>query len=744
MLVRSYRLTDKVGIALLKCSVAVANTALESVHLLVSTSARGGGGILSLLLMIVLGFSNLILRILRTLWGVIKQFGAVAFGLGSSVAVASGRVTNRATRVATRSTSSAASNTMARRAARAELEATLIEDPLRSQNRLLSALFVMVLAILVGVVLWATSNIGRPTSNSNTPLDIGALFDSGADNLTPVATVDGLSVDIPTPVPTAQQLSGVLEEGGSLAFVARERGQDDIWVATVGSQAPLRLTNDPADDRDPAWSPDGTQLAYASRREGNWDIYIQDMNAVGSTEPRRMTFGLGFQAGPEWSPDGAFIAYESYQGNNLDIYVMSADGSEAGLPLPLSSEFPEYSPAWSPDPARGRQIAYVSTQDGNQEIYIYNLSTSEVTNVTNTPTIHEDYPAWSPDERYLAYSAVEGGIETVFIKDLENPSQPPQRFRQGRMPYWSPSGNSIIYAVDTFDGGTRFLVAPFTQDSVVSDITSIAFPSRNAVWTSTPLSPSFVNSGGLETGVPEPLYIEQVAPPQGDPPYNLGNIVSVDAPNPSMNERVNDSFNALREHVLQVTGRDFFGTLEHVFWGLDYRPQAGEDNPNWHMTGRAFSFNRNLILGFPAEVEVVREDTDLRTYWRVYVRVDENAQQGELGEPLRHFPWEFPNPNQGDVEAFDAGGRLQSTMPVGYYVDLTQIVEDFDWERVPAGNDWRANVLARNYWMFNRPDGLTIYDALRELYLESQLGGYVPTATPPPPATLEPEDDGAG
>jgi Tol biopolymer transport system component len=45
---------------------------------------------------------------------------------------------------------------------------------------------------------------------------------------------------------------------------------------------PLRLTLDPADDRRPTWSPDGTQLAFASQREGNWEIYI--MNADGSNQ----------------------------------------------------------------------------------------------------------------------------------------------------------------------------------------------------------------------------------------------------------------------------------------------------------------------------------------------------------------------------------------------------------------------------------------------------------------------------
>lgn len=738
MLVRAYRLTDKLGLVVLKSTTGIADLALESASIIFDAGRQGGGGLLGILLAILLGLSNLLMAVARALFGLLKLIWDQLSRLLSIVFNVSTSVTSRAGSVARRSTVNVAEQTMARRAAKSELEATLIEDPLRSQNRLLSTLFVLVLAGLVGVVIWAT-NIN---SDSNTPasgvpsVNLANLDDT---NATPLATLAG-GVDIATPVPTAQSLPEVLQAGGSVAFVVRELGQDDIWVAPVDGRTPLRFTNDIADDRDPSWSPDGTQLAFASRRDGNWDIYIQAINTVGTTEPRRMTFGLGFEASPDWSPDGAFIAYESYQGGNLDIYFMPSDGSEAGSPLPAMSEFPEYSPAWEPN--EGRQIAYVSLQDGNQEIYVLNLTTRTSTNISNTATIQEDFPAWSPDGNYLAYSGIENGLEIVFVKDLRNPNTPVQRFRQGRMPYWSPDGNSIIYTVDTSDGGTQFIVAPFTQGTITTSLTGVALPASNPVWTTTPLPAAFVNSGGLEAGVTNAIYDEQVAAPEGDPPYTLGSLVNVDAENPVLSDRVNDSFNALREHVLQVAGQDFLGQLEHAFWLLEYRPQPGEENPNWHMTGRAFSFNRNLILSFPAPVEIIREDSDLQTYWRVYVRVAEDAQQGELGEPLRHFPWQFPNPNEGDVQAFDQGGRLQSTVPEGYYVDLTQIIEDFDWERVPAGTDWRANVFARNYWMFRRTDGLTIYEALREIYPASQLGGYNPTATPPPIATETDEDEG--
>jgi hypothetical protein len=119
----------------------------------------------------------------------------------------------------------------------------------------------------------------------------------------------------------------------------------------------------------------------------------------------------------------------------------------------------------------------------------------------------------------------------------------------------------------------------------------------------------------------------------------------------------------------------------------------------------------------------------------VYVRVSDDAQSGQLGEPLRHMPWDFASRTQGDVEAYDQGGRLKSVMPEGYYIDLTELAVDYGWNRMAAGDDWRANASTINYWLFNQADGLSLYEALREIYAESQLGGFVPTATPAPVAT---------
>ncbi len=700
MLLRVFRVSDRLGLVLLKISTGFGLLLLESVGGVTSATNNLGRHIRAVLVVIL----SAGLAVLAFVGGILQQILNVIFNLAIRLV---GRIT-----VSARTSTS---NAMARRSARAEMQSTVVEDPLRTQNRVLNGLVTVALFVLIAVILWATrDNDTAPTSPPSINLNVAPA--ASPQSSTEVAL-------LPTSVPTATELPDVLQVRGSLAYVVREQGQTDIWVAPVDSRTQLRLTNDPADERDPAWSPDGSKLAYASNKDGNWEIYIYDLNTEQET---RMTFSLVFEAAPTWSPDGEFLIYESYQDEtHLDIFAMKADGSEIPFAIAISPA-PDFSPAWDPS-NDGRRIAFVSWQEGNQDIYLFNLDSQTTTNLTNTPNRHEDFPAWSPNGERLAYSAVETGIETIFVLNPTNPGQP-EVFGRGRTPAWSPDGTSIVAAIDSADD-TRMVVSPYVDTGVTTQVIQAPKGSSSPAWTSVPLPTTLVNSGGLELSVSEPLYIEQV--PQDEPPYGLGSIPNIPGIDLAvLNDRVDDSFNALRETTNSQVGWDFLATLSDTWWELDHRPQPGEPRRNWHLTGRAFAFNRNQILGFPPPIEVMREDGELETSWRVYVRVTDEAQNGELGEPLRHMPWIFARPEQGDVEAYEQGGRLRGEMPDGYYVDFTQLAEDYGWFATPAGNGWRSNTNVRNYWMYQKRDGLTWYEAMLELYTESQLGGFVPT--PPP------------
>ncbi len=714
MLVRAYRLTDKLGIVILKSSAAFGQLSEVGVSRLAGTSWRIIGGVLGFIAALILGILRGVIRVFSV---TLKLFGGGA---------------RRVSQQATGAVGASTSTMMARRAARAEMTAKVTEDPLRVQNRTLSALFVLVLAALIGVVLWAT-NPARQSPNLNTLADLG----NGSSLSVTNAPLDSTGIPVlgSTAVPTATLLPQVLEARGSIAYVAHENGQTDIWALSIGNRTPIRLTNSPADERDPSWSPDGTKLAYASRQDGNWEIYIDDL-VSGTT--KRMTYDLSFQGSPHWSPDGKFLTYESYQGNNLDIYVVPVDGSQPALRV-TNNPAPDFSPAWSPV-NNGRSLAFVSWRDGNQDIYIFSLDNptdAASVNITNTPDRQEDHPAWSPDGKYIAYSALDEGIEKVFVKDVANSQAPAQVITRGRTPAWSPDGSSLISVVDSQEG-SQFVATPFTSAGNTTLVVGTAEEADSPVWTGRPLPSALVSSGGLPSGVPKSLYVEQVGSPDKNGHYGLGTLSNVVVSRSEfyLSDTVNDSFNALRQKTLQVAGWDFLGKLDDAFWSFlptPRLPDAGEDRRNWYYTGRAFGITRNLIAGFPQQIELVREDIGVDTYWRVFVRVSDDAAPGELGEPLRQMPWDMLSRNSNDIQAYDAGGRLKTEIPSGYYIDFTQLASDYGWGRVPAGSDWRANVNGINYWLFEKTDGLSWYDAMLQLYSNSELGGFAATPVPIPP-----------
>lgn len=740
MLARAYRFTDKFSLFLLKLLTLIVSLITDGMMVLLGSGTtgkrRGILGIFSVIFGVVFAVFTVILNGLLAIGGAIL---AVGFSIARRLGINTVRIASTGLARATENTSSAAGGAMARRAARAQLDAGVAEDPLKAQNRILSGMVVMTLVALIGMVLWAT----RPQPPSLNPTTDNFNF-GGSDGSNPlVPTNDSAngdanngssSIALATPIPTATQLPESLQARGSIAFTVRENGQTDLWAVGVGdSRRPIRITNDLADERSPAWSPDGRRLAYASNKEGNWEIYIFDL-ANPLAPARRMTYDLGFQAAPSWSPDGIWLTYENYQGTSLDICILPVDDDTLTVQcLPSSTPSAEFSPAWSPD---GGSIAYTSWASGaSQDIYVFSLQSQEIINLTNTPDRNEDYPAWFPDKDsenagLIAYSAVDSGIEKVFVKSVNTPDVAAEAIGVGRDPNWSPDGASIIAAVDTSDA-THLTVYAYTVTGI-PQIISVPLNATSPVWTQQPLPVALVNSGGLPDAS-QVLYVEMVATASSPPYYRLDDIGDVDVENRQLNNRVNESFKALRSRTNDLAGWDFLGQLDDAWWTPDYRPQAGEPVCNWHLTGRAFSVKRSYpVVGFPPQVEVVREDNTLNTLWHTFVRVADQAQSGQLGEPLRRLPWDFNARRAGDTQAYEQGGRLRAEMPQGYYIDFTQIAADYGWLPFPAGDDWRANANTINYWMYYKPDQLDWVTAMLELYSIEGLGGCAPQRTPTP------------
>lgn len=707
MLVRAFRVTDRLGNAFLRISAWALVILLEQA----ASLKRGLFGILiGIWTVVFVGSVNTVRRTRQTA----QQ--AVQLTHGAVEATASRR-----------------QQIMVQRAAEAELKPTIQKDPLLVQNRALSAFAVLLLLVLLVIVVLQTSN---DDDEPGIPAGAAGQWPEARGTAPPTAI-------FPTAIPTATPIPDPLRVGGSLAYTMREHGQLDLWAIGVGESTPLRLTDHPADDRDPAWSPDGRRLAFASHRDGNWELYILDMASGAIT---RLTYTPGFEGAPTWSPDGAYIAFEGYtqQTQDLDIYVISSDPGRAASEGALRVTYapgPDIEPAWSP---QGRQIAYTAVRDGNQEIRVIDLNnpSEEVAlNLTNSPNIDENHPAWNPDGTAIAYTSVVDGVEGVYIKSVEQPGTAPVLVGRGKMPTWAPNGSSLVYSHDT---GQQTQLIAGTPGGFGAATDAISLPSRvtDPDWSQASLPRTLVESGGLPANpdLTGPLFVENERQ-KADGLYGMAPLNNVSASQAFLSDRVNDSFEAMRIRVLERAGYDFLGTLEDAFWRLDRPPDPGEPRENWHYAGRAIAIQRDLIYaGQPTPIEVVREDREVNTYWRVYVRVVAEAQNGSLGEPLRQIPWDLTARGSGDVEDYERGGRLKDSVPAGYYVDLTRIAEDFGWQRAPAQRTWQFNFGAIQFWELHNTGGKTWTDAMLELYTPGELDAFLSEATavpPPPPLPTE-------
>ena len=219
-----------------------------------------------------------------------------------------------------------------------------------------------------------------------------ALFIMNANTGTsvPVSSQAGVTNDYPALSP----------DGTKIAFSSTRDGNYEIYLINVDGTGVVRLTNDPGGDIMPAWSPTGTQLVYVRIATGSGAQQIIRMNADGSSPTPLTTPGSG--GDPAWSPDGTRIVY----GSAGALWIMNANGSNQALLFDdlISAD----QPAWSPD---GSQIAFAGV-DANQDIFIINADGSGLRNLTNTAS-GEIQPTWSPDGDYIAFNAFRNGNNEI-------------------------------------------------------------------------------------------------------------------------------------------------------------------------------------------------------------------------------------------------------------------------------------------------------------------------------------------
>jgi len=280
-----------------------------------------------------------------------------------------------------------------------------------SPQRLKPLLAAVVLAAAVASVLPGTARPAYPGANgklvfiSERDDPFGDIYTMSADG---TGSVTRFGVDR-----IVDQTPAWSPDGTKIAFGSR-RDLDDIYVMDADGGNVRRLTTDFATEYSPTWSPDGSKIAFVSDRDGNNEIYV--MNADG-TDQRRLTNYPGSDDEPAWSTDGTRIAFNSPRdGCFKEVYVMdAADGGNVTKLVPGCVFSADAS--WSPD---GTKVAF-DRGNGQREISVVDLASGAETALTNTGRNTD--PAWSPDGSKIAFTSFRDGNAELYVMDANGGNQ---------------------------------------------------------------------------------------------------------------------------------------------------------------------------------------------------------------------------------------------------------------------------------------------------------------------------------
>ena len=239
-----------------------------------------------------------------------------------------------------------------------------------------------------------------------------------------------------------------------IAFSSTRDGNYEIYVMDSNGGNQVRLTDDPAVDWDPTWSPDGDRIAFVSSRGTYLQIYTMDSDGRNLMQ---LTHASNVSE-PAWSPDGAKIAFTRPKERKIQVWVMDADG---GNQVQLTHIGSNHFPAWSPN---GDLIAFVTfKRHRGSEIYVidrYGNNEQRLTQDLATKT----FPSWSPDGQFIAYSGLRNEVFQIYAVRTDG-SGLTERLTHNlpnkSSPAWSPDGDMIAYMLwSSGVPGTIHLMTP--------------------------------------------------------------------------------------------------------------------------------------------------------------------------------------------------------------------------------------------------------------------------------------------
>ncbi|MDD1622935.1 MAG: Tol-Pal system beta propeller repeat protein TolB [Methylococcaceae bacterium] len=219
-------------------------------------------------------------------------------------------------------------------------------------------------------------------------------------------------------------------DGSKIAYVSFHTKRSEIFVQTLASGQRESVSSYHGINGAPAFSPDGSRLAITLSKDGSPDIYVLNLANKGLT---RLTNSLAIDTEPSWSPDGSSIVFTSDQGGKPQLYLIPATGGKASR-LTFQGDYNARG-RFSPD---GRSLAMVTGNGGSYKIAVMDMA-SRTVNVLTDGSLDES-PSFAPNGSMVLFAANKGGRSVLSAVSTDGAMQQKLAFERGevREPAWAP------------------------------------------------------------------------------------------------------------------------------------------------------------------------------------------------------------------------------------------------------------------------------------------------------------------